>query len=367
MLAGLVVWIFGNRSVQSVLDLEAARVTLVVLLGLGGWFLAARVNLPAPGLLGPMILVGLATVAGVPSHGFPHWLRVLVQSIIGGYLGLKIDRATIASTRSMLFPVAVSTVWFVLSTLLIGYALARWTTIDLYSALLASTTGGVAEMTAIAISVHADVALVATMQVMRLITSNVAVPFLVRREAYQQVLARSRARVAVSSLEPTRRWSWLACIGIGAVGGFGFDALHVPAGGVIGGMLAVAAVRLANVPLGETPARWRTLAQVFLGVFVGISFSSQTLIELQNSFAIILGALLAVFVSTLPLAFAIQRWMRVDAVTAILACTPGGLTVMPVLADELGAQTFVVSLFQFARIVLAILVMPIIFQILTKF
>ncbi|MCI0476693.1 MAG: AbrB family transcriptional regulator [Anaerolineales bacterium] len=347
-------------------DFELARVAVALTLGLIGWLIAARINLPAPAVLGSMLSVAIATMLGVPAPDFPRWLRVLVQSIIGGYLGLKIDRATIASTRSMLIPITISTVWFVAATLLIGYALARWTTIDLYTALLASAPGGVAEMTAIAMAVQANAALVATMQVVRLIASNLAVPFFVRRQAGQRFGPRAESNGDDVS-DPTSGLHWIVCLSVGALGGFLFDAFQVPAGGVIGAMLAVAVAQLANVRMRTIPSHLRSLAQMFLGVFVGITFTQQTLIELQSSFVIIVGATLATLVSSFVLARVVQRWMRLDAETALLACAPGGLSLMPMIADELGAQTFVVSLFQLARIVLVILVMPIIFQFLMKF
>jgi hypothetical protein len=313
-----------------------------------------------------MLFIAAATMLGAPSPNFPHWSRVLVQSIIGGYLGLKIDRATVASARALLIPITISTIWFVAATLLIGYALARWTTIDLYTALLAVTPGGVAEMTAIAMAVQANAALVATVQVVRLIASNVAVPLFVRRHANQHFHARAESNGDGAS-DPACGSHWIVCLGVGALGGFALDAFQVPAGGVIGAMLAVAAAQIVGTSLRAIPERGRNLAQIFLGVFVGITFTRQTLIELQNSFVIIVVATLATLISSIILARVVQRWMRLDAETALLACAPGGLSLMPMIADELGAQTFVVSLFQLARIVLVILVMPIIFQILMKF
>jgi membrane AbrB-like protein len=352
--------------VSALFDLDLVRATIVVLLGLSGWFIAARVNLPAPGILGSMILVAVATMAGVPAFDFPHWSRVLVQSIIGGYLGLKIDRATVASTRAMLIPITISTVWFVTATLLIGYALARWTTIDLYTALLASAPGGVAEMTVIAMTVGADAALVATVQVVRLIASNVAVPFFARRHVGQHFGSRDESNDN-GAVDPTRGLHWIVCLSVGVIGGFLLDALKIPAGGVIGAILAVATAQLAGLSMCAIPTRGRNLAQIFLGVFVGVTFTRQTLIELQSSFAIITAATVATLASSFLLARVIQYWMRLDAETALLACAPGGLSLMPIIADELGAQTFVVSLFQLARIVLVILIMPIVFRLLTNF
>jgi|GEM_PF-1163328 len=313
-----------------------------------------------------MLLVAAATMLGAPAPDFSHWSRVLVQSIIGGYLGTKIDRATLACARALLIPISISTMWFVTATLLIGYALARWTTIDLYTALLAVTPGGVAEMTVIALAVGADAALVATVQVVRLIVSNVAIPLFARRRASQHLPSHDDSN-GDSASDPTHGLHWIVCLSVGALGGFLLDAFQVPAGGVIGAMLAVASAQIVGVSMQAIPTRGRNLAQIFLGVFVGITFTQQTLIELQSSLAIIVVATLATLISSFILARVVQRWMRLDAETALLACAPGGLSLMPMIADELGAQTFVVSLFQLARIVLVILVMPIIFQILIKF
>lgn len=347
-------------------DDELARVLVALGLGWLGWRIAARFNVPAPAILGSMLLVATGTMLGAPSPTFPHWTRVLVQSVIGGYLGLKIDRATLTCARAWLIPLALVTVWFVTATLLIGFALARWTTMDLYTALLAVTPGGVAEMTVIAMAVGADAALVATMQVVRLIASNVAVPLFARRHASQHAHARAEAN-GESDSESARGLHWSVCLSIGALGGLGLDALNVPAGGVIGAMLAVASAQWVGVSLRAIPARGRNWAQVLLGLFVGITFTQQTLRMLQHSFVMIVLVTLATLLSSFLLARVVQRWMRVDAETALLACAPGGLSLMPIIADELGAQTFIVSLFQLARIVLVILVMPILFQFLIKF
>jgi uncharacterized protein len=340
------------------------QMALALLIGLCGWWIASRLGVPAPSILGPMIVVAIVSCALFPFPDFPSWIKVLVQSVIGGYLGLKIDRETLASTKAMLVPIASSTAWFIFSTLVIGYVVARTTTIDLYSAFLGTTPGGVAEMTAVAVSVRADVALVATLQTVRLITNNVVVPFLARRGAGRRPLTQTQSTPIPASANDPAGFHWLICLLAGAGGGYLLDGLHVPAGGVLGAMIAVAAVRLANVRMKPVPLFMRNLAQVGLGVFVGITFNQGTLIEMRDAFAVVVVATLATIASSLILAWFVQRWLRVDAQTAMLACAPGGLTLMPAIADELGAQTFVVSLFQLARIVCVLLVMPIIFQFL---
>jgi hypothetical protein len=101
-----------------------------------------------------------------------------------------------------------------------------------------------------------------------------------------------------------------------------------------------------------------------MGIFIGGTFNAQTLVELRASFVIVVATTIATVTSSLFLARFVQRWLKVDVQTALLACAPGGLTQMAIVADELGAQTFVVSLFQLTRVVCVVLFTPIIVRLL---
>jgi len=339
------------------------NVIIIVLAALASWRLAERIHAPAPAIVGPMIGIALIAGLGMPHPPFPHEFRVIVQTIIGGYLGLKIDRKTVASTRTMILPIGGATLWFIASSLLIGYLLARFTAIDLYTSFLGTAPGGVAEMTAMAMSVHANVALVATLQTVRLLTSNLSIPLIARREA--RINGNSAPTPArAKSDAPPIGWHWGVCLALGAVGGFAFDALAVPAGGVIGAMVTVASAQLAGMKIKSPPMLIRNLGQLGMGIFVGVTFSPATVAALTQALGIVVITTIATVVSGLVLAYFVQRWMCVDTQTAVLACAPGGLSLMPVIADELGAQSFVVSLFQLARIVCVILLMPFIFRML---
>jgi len=166
--------------------------------------MAERLNIPAATIIGPMLIVGLATCLGLTPPSFPTWFKVGAQSIIGAYLGLQVDRATIRRTRAMAWPITVSTSWLLVSALLIGYVVARLTRIDLYTSLIGTTPGGIAEMTAMAGAVNADVALVATLQTFRLVTANVSIPFLARRQAAQDSLAPTRINNMESASSTSR-------------------------------------------------------------------------------------------------------------------------------------------------------------------
>ena len=339
---------------------------LVLLLGWLGWHMAERLNIPAATVIGPMLIVGLTTCLGLMPPSFPTWFKAGAQSIIGTYLGLQVDRATVSRSRTMAWPITVSTLWLLLSALLIGYLVARLTRIDLYTSLIGTTPGGIAEMTAMAGAVNADVALVATLQTFRLVTTNVSIPFLARRQASldSPSLTRADNTDSAPSASQAKSAHWLIATLIGAAGGYLLDWLQVPAGGVIGAMVAVALVQLTGREMQPLPSTLRTAAQICIGVFIGVTFNPQTLAELRASFATVIAATVATVTSSLFLASFVRRWLKLDAQTALLACSPGGLTQMAVIADELGAEPFTVGLFQLVRVLAVVLLMPVIFRLI---
>lgn len=341
---------------------------LSVLLGWGGWYSAARLKVPAASLLGPMILVGAAAALGLIHVDSPFWLKNVLQIVVGAFLGYSVDRTAIRRIRSMLKPITFATAWLILSALLIGHVLSLITQVDSVTAFLGTSPGGIAEMSAMAMSSRANVALVATLQTFRIIATTLAIPFLARSMAGPGAPAEPRplrkdlasAPSPVNSLTSSDRkpLSWLVCISLGAAGSLIFTWLRVPAAGILGSMIFVAGGRIALGDIERPPAKLRTVAQVGLGILIGTTFNEQTVLQLQQEFLVVALVTAATVVSSLGLAGLVRRSLHVDAQTALLACAPGGLTQMGIVADELGAQVFVVNVFQLARMICAVLILP---------
>jgi membrane AbrB-like protein len=342
-------------------------VALAIGLGLVGWKVAERLRFPAAAMIGPMILVAVSLSLGAPRSDIPDWFRISVQSVIGGYLGRRIDRAALGSAYKMLPAIAVSTTWYVVATAAIGYLVARWARIDLSTALLSTVPGGVAEMTALAITAQADVAFVATMQALRVLATNFFIPVLARRFVVRSGNSLDAgAPRAAKATEPSSRSTghWIFGLAISLAGGFLFSWMNFPAGGVIGSMLTVAVLHFAGFHTHTVPRWLRNLAYIGLGISVGFTFDENTLERLWSSAGMLAFATAATLASSMALALIIRRIMRLDYRTAMLACAPGGLSMMAVIAEETGGQSIIVSLFHLVRIVWIVLIMPVFLRLL---
>ena len=126
----------------------------------------------------------------------------------------------------------------------------------------------------------------------------------------------------------------------------------------------VAAATSLGAPLQKPPNVVRSLALVGIGTLVGTSFGPDTVAALATRSLPILTATAGAVTAGLALAFLVSRWLKVDMPTAFLACSPGGMSQMIIIADELGANTLVVCLFQLARRISVVVMLPVLFRLL---
>jgi hypothetical protein len=131
---------------------------------------------------------------------------------------------------------------------------------------------------------------------------------------------------------------------------------RVPAGALLGGMLVslVAALTLSvHVPVPRLPLLG---AQAVLGAAICSSFKPSAWAALAENWPIALINVVGVVGIGLGVARVFSRWSGVDVRTATLGLMPGGASAMVALSEELGADARLVTLFQYLRLGVVILV-----------
>jgi len=147
----------------------------------------------------------------------------------------------------------------------------------------------------------------------------------------------------------------LLALGGGLAGAGLLVLLQVPAGGIVG---AVAGSALASGIRAHPPPPHavRVVGMVLLGCAAGVRLEAetlQTLLQLLVPLLVAIGTLLAMDVA---LATVLVRRYSVDPVTALLACAPGGVAEMTILAHDLEARTAIVVAIHVVRVVTVVLV-----------
>jgi hypothetical protein len=150
----------------------------------------------------------------------------------------------------------------------------------------------------------------------------------------------------------------------GLVGGFVGQKLKIPAGALIGALLAVIAVKLILKSEWALPKNVVFLLQVAVGVMVGATFHPSLLPTFYKIIIPVIASCFILVASGLLTAFVFTKLGIMDIGTGYLGTSPGAMTVLLVLALENNVNATVVTCFHLFRVIFVILTAPIILKVI---
>ncbi|WP_168014670.1 AbrB family transcriptional regulator [Halomonas salinarum] len=329
-------------------------------LGLVGGAIGFWLDLPLPWLLGAMIATTVASLGGTrlrsPGRGRKGVL-VVIGVMLGSafHPGVNIDVAAwSASLGIMLVATAVMmafSVWF--SRRVAGYSLE--------TALYGGVPGGVSTVTLMALESGADLRVVGMTHAVRILILLLAIPL-------------ALPLLGHVSLPPTNttleHWLWLPgaadaawLTAAGLVGAWLGQWLRLPSALLFGPALASAALHLSGLSEAAVPPSLIALAQILIGISVGVRFTGTSLASVGYSLVMsVLQALGLVVIAGLA-AWGAQVMTGTSLAAALLAYMPGGAPELSLVALSLGIDPAFVTAHHLLRISLLVLCLPLLLSI----
>lgn len=145
---------------------------------------------------------------------------------------------------------------------------------------------------------------------------------------------------------------------VGAAGGILAYQAKIPAGGMVGSMLAVAVVNVFIYPMPLMNTNIRLGAQIVIGTALGLQVTRQSFESMRH---MIVPAALMTFLlisAGLLIGLALHKFTGWDIVTSMTASAPGGMTEMSLLCEALGGDTPTTAVLQLFRMVAVVSVVP---------
>lgn len=152
----------------------------VVVAGFGGW-LGVKFRLPAGALVGAMVVGLIPGLIGIGPLAWPAFVLAGAYLLLGSNVGARFDRSVIRRLWGLL-PYGLAFISALVAICaVIGWVLHLTTDIDLLTALLATSPGGIDAATIAALDTGANVAMVASIQMARLLLMVIAGPLIIRK------------------------------------------------------------------------------------------------------------------------------------------------------------------------------------------
>lgn len=303
---------------------------------------AAYIGIPLPWMTGPLFITALRCVFGEVALA-PVAGRQIGQWGVGLALGLYfLPPVVVEIAKEWHFILASCFLAIVLSSL--GtYLLWKKFDVPLATAYFSSAIGGASEMAVLAEKNGGQLDMVAAAHSLRVMIVVATIPF-----AYQY-LGVVGSEQDINNLIPLSWVGIMELLVISAVGIWLAKKIGFPNPFILGSLISVAIVTGAGYTFSSWPKIFSSIAQLLIGVSLGVRFSPDFLRRAPKLVTgISLYTLIALFISAL-FGFAVSHLSGIDLPTMILGSTPGGIAEMCITAKVLHLGVAVVTVFHVIR------------------
>jgi membrane AbrB-like protein len=345
-------------------------ICLVFAVGSAGFFLLRLLRAPNPALIGSLAATGALNIAGYYPVFLSWPVSFLASAAIGMIIGKSLDRNITRNLRAMLRPVCIQLAGILLLSFLCGYVLyaAGGGSMDFGTALISGTAGGITEMVIFGASIDADIAVIAVMQLFRVVSVIAIIPYLAilgKKMLHGSADRKKNApvpQIAAPRFRPRDYAVLVPCSLAGAAAGY---LLKIPAGTMLGSMLACGGVAMLFNRTYTCSPKLRIAAQIALGSLLGQRLAPQIVGQLPSLLLPILLTTAIMLFGCMLLALLLFQTTAWDMTTCLLCSAPAGLSQITLFAEEIGANTLAASVFHTVRILgivslYPMLVMPVI-------
>jgi uncharacterized protein len=310
-----------------------------------------------------MVGVGITLgFLGFPEITVPPLAGQSLQVMVGVIVGLRITGESLRSGVRSLLPAAVVAAIFLASSLASATAAVSLTGISPITALFAAAPGGLTEMASVGTSLGADGPAIAAIHLSRLLLVLLAASLILARVQRAAVpeggVARAPASPNSTRFEGLLKLGAIAAAGL-AGGTAGLTLTPLPAGGVIGALVAAGAVRALTS--GPVPEEWfSSLVQVLSGVIIGLGLSAQFFEALAQLAGVAVLVNLTQMGVWILAGYLLIRLFGFDPRTATFASAPGGMGILLSIIGETDADLVTVAFTHLFRLSTTIVVVPVV-------
>ena len=339
------------------------NVLLLILLHIAaalGAYLLLRLRAPAASLVGAMFgVVAFFFVSGL-EVAYPPALRLTAQILSGLIIGMRFSRRDLHTLRAMAKPAILLFALVVITNVSFALLMFRVADFNFMTALFSTGLGGVSDIALIATDFGADMEPVALLQLFCMVTVVIAFPPLIKgmlaspgrdREATDKCDDEGKERVGYVSPK------FFTTLAAAFIGGFIFEKLNIPAGGILGSILTTALWNILTTK-GGAPSSMKSVAQMLAGAYIGNNLTVSTLLQVTSLFVPYLILVLEIVVFSYISAWLFTRLFKFDWPTALFCAAPGGIQVMGLIGEDLGLDPPKIVLLHTVRIMATLTSLP---------
>ena len=334
---------------------QLMQILLTLACALAVGYLLDRLHMPGGMMVGAVLgscLLGVLTQQAL----MPSPAKTAAQIIAGAFIGAGIKREELREMRAIVRPALILLPCLLVVNILAGLGVAATGDMDLMTAMMCCTPGGISDIPMIAADMGADPSIVVVMQFVRLVLGIGVFPLMIRfvTGAGQEETETAQKKKENKTFQAKHV---VITLGVATVCGLIGKASPVPAGTM--GFATLGSIVFACLyPKAQMPRTLRKLAQVLSGAYVGASVGMAQLVRLRTLGVPVLILVGAYTAACFAIGALLHRAGCFGRAEAMLAATPAGASDMALISADLGIRNAKLIVLQVLRLITVVLVFP---------
>lgn len=309
-----------------------------------GAFIAQKLHLPIPWLLGPLFITALLKINNVPieCHKSARQIGLLIIGLsLGLYFTPDMIRIVLSHWMVLLCGLAFALILGALTACIIY----KWGDVDFKTAWFASAVGGANEMANLADHYQARVDKVASAHALRVVLVVVIIPFFYEFMSWQGTDLTEIASIPI-------HWGNFALLFILClIGCFIFKKFKLPNPWTFGPLLVAMLLTANSIQLSSIPPSILHLGQVLLGWSLGNKFSQSFFKTAPKYMSVVACANILSIALAFLFSYILIFFVDLPLPTILLGLAPGGVAEMTLTAKVLHLGVPMVTAFHVVRMI----------------
>ena len=341
--------------------MNTINLILTLIIAILGGYLASKKKIPAAYMLGALFLVAIFNIFFNKAF-LPNYFKFMTQVATGTFIGSKFHSEDVKMLKKVIVPGMTMVVLMIAFSFVLSYLMSTFLGIDNLTSFFATAPGGIMDISLIAYDFKANTSQVALLQLIRLISVISFVPFFTKKCYKRNTKEKISFEQKIKS-EIKEEKSFLFTVIVGIIGGIVGYFSHLPAGTM---SCSMALVAYFNVKAHKAymPLTLRKIIQSFGGALIGAKVTLSDVIALKDLILPIILIIIGFCLMNVLVGFFLYKTTKFSLSTALLSASPGGMSDISLMAEDLGANGPQVASMQFLRAIFIVGVYPVIIKTL---
>ena len=333
---------------------------LVILISIPSAIIADYFNIPLAWMLGPMLTISVAALAGV-NVKMPKLALSSILIILGLHIGNYIDQNLINQMKEWIWTSAIMFVYILLSIVIVSKYLQKYSGYKEKTSIFSAAPGALGPLLILAEYEKSDLSQVATSHLIRLIIIITVFPFFVVNFASTEAIEIEK----FNYLDQNHYNLIILLIG-SILLILLFDKIGVPAALLSGTLVASGILQISEVASYKLPEQSIDFCLLILGASVGCRFADKSLNEVaRNTFHSFIATTILVILGVLA-ALAATYFVDTNFLTLLLSFCPGGIYEVAVIAIAFNLDPNFVAFHHIIRLLMILFTIPVILKLIDK-